>query len=155
MLKLYLRWNLQMDKYDLAVIFISKVIIFMWLWLSWNKQSAIYLYIRNENCGLPVKVACRTSNWNGSWSGSVSWCWRGWWDATWIAVYIACPSRWTTSRYCSILLASTRPRQGFILDSLLFTQMCPDVSHETMHSDGWFFKMNMCSVREDLSHTYW
>jgi hypothetical protein len=67
-----------MDKYDLAVIFISEVTILSGYDLVGKKESAIYLYARNENCGPPVKVACRTSNWTGSWSGSVSWCWRGW-----------------------------------------------------------------------------
>ena len=86
MLKLYLKWNLQMDKYDIAVILFSEVTIFILLWRSWDRESAIYLHTRNENCGPPVEVACRTSNWTRSQSGSVSWCWRGWSDATWIAL---------------------------------------------------------------------
>lgn len=86
-LKLFWRWNLQNVRYKPAVIWTSEVIILYCYELA-GTMSASYLHtIRNENCGPPAKVACRTSNWTGLQSASVSWCWRGWSEAASIALH--------------------------------------------------------------------
>ena len=156
MLKLYLRWHLQMDKCDLAVIFISEVTIFMWLWLSWDKEWEIYLYTMNENCGPPIKVACRTSNWTGSWSGSVSWCWRGWWDATWI---VLCTLHVPVVELRHIIIAYCWQLQA--QGKASYWTVCCAYRCALMWATRWCTVMDgslnwtLCSVRKDLSHTYW
>lgn len=152
MLKLYVRWNLQIDKYDLAVIFISEVTIFMWFWLSWDKESAIYLYLRNENCSPPVKVACRTYNW----SGSVSWCSIGWCDATWIALRtLHVPL--VELHHVIVAYSWQLQAQG----KASYWTVCCAHRCALMWATRWCTVMDgsinwtLCSVRNDLFHTYW